>query len=190
MSLTPKQARFVEEYLIDLNATQAAIRAGYSKTSAMNQGYLLLQHPDVQAAIHEGQKARSERTGISQDQAIKHLSLIGTAKITDVVSWDEGGVYFKNSKELTPEQAYLISEVSLEEVIKESPSGEELVLKRQKKIKFISDTAKIRALELLGKHLGLFKESLQITGLANQPVEVVYRKPQEPDVPDSASADA
>ncbi len=55
MSLTPKQARFVEEYLIDLNATQAAIRAGYSAKTARAMGCENLTKPDIQAAVTEAQ---------------------------------------------------------------------------------------------------------------------------------------
>ncbi len=71
--LTPKQARFVEEYLIDLNATQAAIRAGYSKKTAKQQGQRLLTNVDVQAAVTEAKETRSERTEITQDEVIQGL---------------------------------------------------------------------------------------------------------------------
>lgn len=64
MSLTPKQERFVEEYLIDLNATQAAIRAGYSAKTAMEQGYQLLQNSSVSTALSEAKMARAEKMGI------------------------------------------------------------------------------------------------------------------------------
>ena len=73
MSLTPKQARFVEEYLIDLNATAAAKRAGYSAKTAEQQGYQLLQKTLVQQAIQNAQQARSERTEVTQDQVIRGL---------------------------------------------------------------------------------------------------------------------
>lgn len=65
MALTDKQARFVEEYLIDLNATQAAIRAGYSEKTANEQGSRLLANVSIQVAIQEKQKAHSEATGLT-----------------------------------------------------------------------------------------------------------------------------
>ena len=65
--LTPKQKRFVAEYLVDLNATQAAIRAGYSEKRASEIGYQLLQKTTVQAAIQEAMADREERTGVTQD---------------------------------------------------------------------------------------------------------------------------
>jgi phage terminase small subunit len=73
MSLTPKQARFVEEYLIDLNATQAAIRAGYSAKTARAMGCENLTKPDIQAAVTEAQRDRAARTGITQDEVIRGL---------------------------------------------------------------------------------------------------------------------
>ncbi len=71
--LTPKQARFVEEYLIDLNATQAAIRAGYSKKTANEQGAQLLAKLSIRQAVAEAQAIRSKRTEITQDEVIQGL---------------------------------------------------------------------------------------------------------------------
>ena len=71
--LTPKQARFVEEYLLDLNATQAAIRAGYSKKTANEQGAQLLAKLSIRQAVAEAQAVRSKRTEITQDEVIQGL---------------------------------------------------------------------------------------------------------------------
>ncbi len=71
--LTPKQARFVEEYLLDLNATQAATRAGYSKKTANEQGAQLLAKLSIRQAVAEAQAARSKRTEITQDEVIQGL---------------------------------------------------------------------------------------------------------------------
>ena len=73
MSLTPKQACFVEEYLIDLNATQAAIRAGYSAKTANEQGAQLLAKLSIRQAVAEAQAIRSKRTEITQDEVIQGL---------------------------------------------------------------------------------------------------------------------
>ncbi len=73
MSLTPRQARFVEEYLVDLNATQAAIRAGYSARNADKIGPELLGKTRVAEAVKAAQQARTERTGITQDEVIQGL---------------------------------------------------------------------------------------------------------------------
>ena len=71
--LSPKQQRFVEEYLVDLNGTQAAIRAGYSESNARSQASRMLSNVNIQEAIAEGAKARSKRTKIDQDWVIDHL---------------------------------------------------------------------------------------------------------------------
>ncbi len=73
MSLNAKQARFVEEFLVDLNATAAAKRAGYSEKTAYSQGERLLKHVEIDKAIQEAKDARSERTGITQDEVIQGL---------------------------------------------------------------------------------------------------------------------
>jgi phage terminase small subunit len=65
--MTPRQQRFVEEYLVDLNATQAAIRAGYSARTANEQGARLLANASVAAAIQAAQQARSDRMQITHD---------------------------------------------------------------------------------------------------------------------------
>ncbi len=81
MSLTPKQQLFVAEYLVNLNATQAAVRAGYSKKTAYSVGHENLKKPEVAAAIQEAMEARSERTGVTQDQVIE--GLLCEAKLTE-----------------------------------------------------------------------------------------------------------
>lgn len=74
--LSEKHQRFVDEYLIDLNATQAAIRAGYSAKTAYSQGHDLLKHPEVSKAIRAAKKARAQRMVISQDRVLQELARI------------------------------------------------------------------------------------------------------------------
>jgi phage terminase small subunit len=71
--LTPKQKRFIEEYLIDLNATQAAIRAGYSEDTAKEIGYENLTKPHIQQLIVEAQQKRSERVQVDADWVLRRL---------------------------------------------------------------------------------------------------------------------
>lgn len=73
MPLTPKQAAFVREYLVDLNATQAAIRAGYSPRTARAQGHRLLTDADIAAAIEAAQAERAERLQLTADDVLKGL---------------------------------------------------------------------------------------------------------------------
>ena len=80
--LTAKQARFKDEYLIDNNATQAAIRAGYSKKTAKSQGQRLLTNVDIKAAIKAGQKDIAKRNGLTIDDIIRELEEARTAALT------------------------------------------------------------------------------------------------------------
>ncbi len=88
MKLTPKQERFVQEYLVDLNATAAAKRAGYSEKRASELGYQLLQKTTVQAAIGEAMQNRSRRTEITQDYVIEKLKEITDKDASDVQDSD------------------------------------------------------------------------------------------------------
>ncbi len=99
MALTAKQQRFVDEYLIDLNATQAAIRAGYSKKTAQVQSARLLSNVMVSAAVAKGMKSRSTRTGITQDMVLRELAKIGFSDIRKVVRWGETMVRMVDGEE-------------------------------------------------------------------------------------------
>ncbi len=89
--LTAKQQRFVDEYLIDLNATQAAIRAGYSEKTAFSIGTENLRKPLIQKAIQQRKQAREQRTEITQDRVIQELAAIGFARATDYAKIVPGG---------------------------------------------------------------------------------------------------
>lgn len=130
MALTAKQERFVAEYLIDLNATQAAIRAGYSEKSARVTGAENLTKPAIQDAISEAKAKRSKRTEITQDRVLQELAKIGFADIRKAVTWGRSpidsesenadlnglGVYpveLVPSNEVDDDTAAAITEVSL-----------------------------------------------------------------------------
>ena len=92
MALTPKQKLFVDEYLIDLNATQAAIRAGYRPSNAEQMGYQLLQKTSVSDAIKTAMAERSRRTGINQDRILTELACIALVNPAKVVNFDEATI--------------------------------------------------------------------------------------------------
>lgn len=87
MPLNPKQQRFAEEYLVDLNATQAAIRAGYSPKTAASQGERLLRNVEIQAAVQVGQKDRSQRTQVTADQVLLRWWSIATANPNELIEY-------------------------------------------------------------------------------------------------------
>lgn len=146
--LTEKQQRFVEEYLIDLNATQAAIRAGYSAKTADVQGSRMLGNVKVQQAVAEAMAARSKRTGVNQDRVVLELAKLAFVKMTDVV--DSQGRIKKTATD---------DDLSCIESIKYKESDNEFGGSVEREVKISS---KLKALELLGKHLGMWNDKLDV----------------------------
>ena len=154
--LTEKQQRFVDEYLIDLNATQAAIRAGYSAKTADVQGSRMLGNVKVQQAISEAMAERSKRTGINQDRVVLELAKIALVKITDVV----------DSKGRIKDTATADDLACIESIkYKESESDTGSSVEREVKI-----ASQLKALELLGKHLGMWNDKLDVN--ITQPIVI------------------
>lgn len=147
-NLTVKQRMFVEEYLIDLNATQAAIRAGYSAKTADQQGSRMLANVKVQQAIAERMAERSKRTGVSQDRVVLELAKVAFLKMTDVV--DRNGAIKQDASE---------DDLACIESIKYKESDNEYGGSVEREVKVAS---KLKALELLGKHLGMWNDKLDV----------------------------
>ena len=139
MKLTPKQMRFVDEWLIDFNGKQAAIRAGYSAKTAEVTAAKLLRNVKVQAEISRRQKDLQKRTEVSQDRVVKELARIAfvDASVVCVTDFDK----------LTDDQRAAI------QGIKPTNFGWEIKL-----------CDKIKALELLGRHIGMFTDKLEVKG--------------------------
>ena len=153
MGLTAKQERFCREYLADMNATQAAIRAGYSAKTAHSIGPRLSENVGVQKKIEALKEERARSLDITAERVLKELARLAFADPTDIVSIGKNGVVtVKPTAQLTEDQRRVIQSVS------ETPNGI--------KIKFAD---KIRALELVGKHIGLFEERIRIE--SPKPVE-------------------
>ena len=155
MALTPKQERFVGEYLKDLNATQAAIRAGYSPSSAAEIGYENLRKPQIATAISEAFKARAERTRVEGDRVVLELARIGFSDIREIASWGEDGLAYKASDELTDEAAATIA--GIVETVTRTRDG------RKRRTLTIKLHDKVRSLELLGRHLGVFTDRINMS---------------------------
>lgn len=147
--LSPKRARFVEEYLIDFNATQAAIRAGYSARDAHNQGARLSANVGIKAEIDKALADRSKRNIVDQNRIIEELAAIAFSDITGIVRFENGKMIIEESANLTDNQRRAILEMS--ESITEGG--------RTRKVKLHD---KLRALELLGKHLAMFRDRVDI----------------------------
>ena len=151
--LNQKQARFVQEYMVDLNATQAAIRAGYSERTAYSQGQRLLKHVEVQAQLQKAMKKRAERTEITQDMVVKELAKIGFANLGDFMRVTSGGEPYYDLSDMTPEKSAALSEVTVEDFTEgRGPDARDV---RRIKLRLCDKRA---ALVDLGKHLGMFRE--------------------------------
>ena len=150
LKLTPKQRLFVQEYLIDLNATQATIRAGYSVKNAEFQAHCLLKNPKVKQAIELAMYEREQRTKVTQDRVIEELAKIAFLNPTDVINEYDASLHTGAAREDTA----AISSIRVRRI----PSKDGMGIEREIKLH-----DKIRALDLLGKHLGLFNDKLNIT---------------------------
>jgi phage terminase small subunit len=157
--LSPKQARFVAEYLKDLNAGPAAIRAGYSagklKASARSQGYRLLGYPAVAAAVAAAQAKMAVRSDVTAQKVIDELARIAFSDLRGL--FDEDG-NLKPIKDLTADQAAGLA--SLEVIKKNAQAGDGIVDTIHK----LRIWDKTKALDLLARHLGLLREDVQHQG--------------------------
>lgn len=176
--LTAKQRAFVREYLIDMNATQAAIRAGYSEATAAQIGAENLTKPNIEAAISAAMDLRAKRTGITADRVLLELAKIGFADIRKAIKWQgtlvteedqpDGGdtlviknvvtnnVTLVSSDDIDDETAAAISEIS-----QNTSGGIKLKLHDKR-----------AALVDIGKHLGMFTDKVEHTGKDGGPIEI------------------
>lgn len=151
MALTKKQKIFADEYLIDLNATRA-YRVAYQsvkreETAAVN-GSRMLRNAKVAEYIQKRMKDRQKRTEITQDRVLEELAAIAFARVTDYAEVKDGQAIIKDTGNLDEQQARAIAG------IKEGKFGVEIKLNDKEK-----------ALELLGRHLGMFKDKVEVSGL-------------------------
>lgn len=176
MKLTEKQKRFCDEYLIDLNATQAAIRAGYSPKGMNKRVTRMMANEGIMNYIQQHMKDREKRTEITQDKVLKELAAIAFsngskyAKIVERKAYDEEGkevVDYETGKQLTYKTVEFKNTDDLTEDEKKAISS---IHKGRDGMK-VETYDKMKALELLGKHLGMFKDKLELSGTVNNPYE-------------------
>ena len=158
--LTAKQRNFVNEYLTDLNATQAAIRAGYSEKSAFSIGVENLRKPLIAQAIAAAQRDREARTQIDADWLLSRFAEEVTADIADLYS-PEGSLLPIHQWPLIWRQG-LVAGVDVQQQYRYE-DGEQVPDGIITKVK-LSD--RVKRLELIGKHInvGAFAEKIQISG--------------------------
>jgi phage terminase small subunit len=165
MSLNAKQQRFVDEYLTDLNATQAAIRAGYSAKTASEQAYDLLRKPQIQELISERQQDRKQRTEITQDRVLQELARLAFLDIRRAFN-DDGSL--KPINELDDDTAAAIAGMDIVEMAGAAgmgPDGVDHIPLQTKKIKLAE---KKGAIELLMRHMGMLNDKLEIKNVGER----------------------
>jgi phage terminase small subunit len=163
MTLTSKQQRFVDEYLLDLNATQAAIKAGYSKKTARSVGSENLAKPDIAAAIQEAMKNRQARTFITQDRVLQELARIAFFDPRKLLDDDGNPIPLSN---LDDDTAAAVAGVELMEEY-EGSGKDRVFIGYTKKFKLAD---KNTAISNAMRHLGMFVDKSEITGKGGQPL--------------------
>ena len=137
--LQPRHRRFVEEYLVDLNGTQAAQRAGFAEKGARHAAVWLLQQPNIKRELRRRMAERAARTRITADRVLKEYARIAFADIRSYTKWNANSITLRDAKELSEDDAAAIAEVS-------TTGGKPRLKLHDKK----------RALESIARHLGLF----------------------------------
>lgn len=151
--MNARQAKFAAEYLVDLSATQAAIRAGYSKKTAGQTGFDLLRKPEIAAAIEDGKAKRSKRVEVTADRVLEELAAVAFLDQREFFD-DDGNL--KPIKEWTKAMGVAVG--GFEVIIKNAVAGDG----KMDRIHKYRMWDKVKALELLAKHVGVAKERIVI----------------------------
>jgi len=150
VQLSPKRERFCQEYIIDLNETQAAIRSGYSEKTAGQQGARLFKDVNIKARIDQLLAERAKRCEVRQDDVIAELKRLGFSDMRNLAEWNSVQVKLKDSSELSDSDAACVESVS--QTV--SKDGGSLSIKLHSKTK---------SLELLARHLGILHDKVDLT---------------------------
>lgn len=178
MKLTEKQKIFINEYLVDLNATRA-YKVAYPNvkkddTAAVN-GNRLLRNAKVKEYLDERMKEREKRTEITQDKVLEELAAIAFSNGSKYAKVIEETVYDENGEVLLDSDGNIVKQKVVDLVLTDELSETDkkaiASIKRGRNGIEISTCDKVRALELLGKHLGMFKEKVEVSGNINNPYE-------------------
>lgn len=161
-----RQRRFVEEYLVDMSPVRAAERAGYAPDRAARTASRLLRSPAVLEAVEQAMRRRAARIEVTQDLVVRELAAVGFSVMTDLCHWSDEGVRLRDSTDLTRAQAASVAEVRESSTARggrpargEQPDGP---VRGGVQVKLHS---KLKALEMLARHLGMFGVAAGATGV-------------------------
>lgn len=166
--LNHRQTRFVAEYLIDLNATQAAIRAGYSRKTAAKIGDENLRKPDIAREIKRAMDARAARSEVTQDRVLKEIAKLAFLDIAG--AFDADGALLP-LKDMDPDVRAALAGLEIAEIT----NDEGIAIGRVKKIKLAD---KIAALTLLARHMGMLNDKLKVQGDPENPLTLLVKQLQ------------
>jgi phage terminase small subunit len=161
---TDKQAMFIKEYIVDLNGTQAAIRAGYSENTARQEASRLLSNVNVRASINEEMEKRKERVECSQDEVIHNILAVLKADIKDFLG-DDGNI---DLSKINDYNSPVIKEITTDTT--KTDKGD---LHTEKKRVFLKLHDKLKAADMLGKHLKMFTDKIEVSGKDGGPIETI-----------------
>ena len=148
--LTDMQQLFVDNYLVTLNAKKSAIAAGYSPDSASDLGHQLLKHPLVSKQLRKAMSRRAKRLELSADNILREIARVAFSDIRAVMSFDANGVKVKSSDKIHSDAAAAIQ--SVEHKLSETKDNCNISVK-------VKMHDKMKALDMAGRHLGLWKEA-------------------------------
>lgn len=174
--LNELQLAFVQEYLIDFNATKAAIRAGYSIKGAAVAGYRLRRNVNIDALITKELKKRGEFYEVTTRDVAKELSRIAFAQVTQVAEWTpDSGLVVRPSDDLDDDARATIKEIEDETKTTSRGLGALRVETQTRKLR-VKQHDKVRALELLARHLGMFQNEQGDDPGDGKPIALNYKK--------------
>lgn len=166
--MTPRQEQFVREYLIDLNATQAAIRAGYSAKTARQIGERLLTYVDVAEAIRLAMAERSRRTQVTADRVLEELAKIA---FFDILGAFNPNGTLKALDDMTPDARAVIANFDVSDVHDRDGN----VVGRLSRVRLAD---KVAVLTLLMRHLGMLNDKIRVQGDAENPLTLLIKEVQ------------
>ncbi len=160
----PRHEIFAREYVKDLNGKRAAIAAGYAKNSAKVTASRLLTNANVQALLAKLTKKHADKLDLSTEKVLSELSSMGFSNMLDYIKTTEEGSAYVDLSNLTREQAAAIPEITVDEYVE--GKGKHARKVKRTRLKLVD---KIRSLDLLGRHLKLFTEKIEVSGLEGLP---------------------
>jgi phage terminase small subunit len=176
--LEPRKRLFIQEFLKDLNASQAAKRAGYSKKTAYSQGQRLLKNVEIKKAIDAAMRKREEKTEITAARVLQEIAILAFSDLKDYIEIndDTGAVRAKGFDQMPPNASRALESITENRTVREDAKGEDSIINEKVTFKLHSKTA---ALEALCKHLGLFEKDNRQQFPANLTFRFVYAEPKK-----------